>query len=269
MPFVRKVRFLTLAMIEAEVVETCVTRQGIALNVRAVIAFKVGNDPESIVNAGQRFLSDQDQMSVLTGRIFAGHLRSIIGSMTVEEIVTERQKLATEVLDDLKAGDGQDRPDRGLAADPVHRRRRQRLHRGDVRAAQGRDPAAGADRAGPGDPGRRPRPSRRRSASRPSTPGRRRSCRRSTRRRSTGRRPRRRRPGRWPRRTPSRRCSPRRPNWPARRRAAPAAAGGRGRQAGRGRGGADQGAGRSPRRSGCGSWPRPPPPTTAWRWTGC
>src|SRR6185312_13692899 len=52
--------------------------------------------------AGQRFLSDQDQMSVLTGRIFAGHLRSIIGSMTVEEIVTERQKLATEVLDGSK-----------------------------------------------------------------------------------------------------------------------------------------------------------------------
>ncbi|MEU6238047.1 SPFH domain-containing protein [Kitasatospora sp. NPDC047058] len=99
----RKVRFLTLAMCEAEVAETCVTKQGIALTARAVIAFKVGNDTESIVNAGQRFLSDQDQMSVLTGRIFAGHLRAIIGSMTVEEIVTERQKLATEVLDTSKA----------------------------------------------------------------------------------------------------------------------------------------------------------------------
>jgi flotillin len=102
MPVFRKVRFLTLAMCEAEVAEVCVTRQGIALNVRAVIAFKVGNDDESIVNAGQRFLSDQDQMSVLTGRIFAGHLRSIVGSMTVEEIVTERQKLAVEVLDGSK-----------------------------------------------------------------------------------------------------------------------------------------------------------------------
>ena len=102
MPIFRRVRYLTLAMQEAEVSETCVTKQGISLNVRAVIAFKVGNDPESVVNAGQRFLSDQDQMSVLTGRIFAGHLRSIIGSMTVEEIVTERQKLATEVLDGSK-----------------------------------------------------------------------------------------------------------------------------------------------------------------------
>jgi uncharacterized membrane protein YqiK len=89
-------------MQEAEVAEQCVTHQGITLNVRSVIAFKVGNDEESIVNAGQRFLSDQEQMSVLTGRIFAGHLRSIIGSMTVEEIVTERQKLASEVLDGSK-----------------------------------------------------------------------------------------------------------------------------------------------------------------------
>ena len=101
-PLFRKVRFLTLAMLEAEVSEQCVTRQGISLTVRAVIAFKVGNDTESIVNAGQRFLSDQNQMSTLAGRIFAGHLRSIIGSMTVEEIVTERQKLATEVLDGSK-----------------------------------------------------------------------------------------------------------------------------------------------------------------------
>ena len=103
LPFVRRANFLTLAMCESEVSETCVTKQGIALNVRAVIAFKVGNDQESVVNAGQRFLSDQDQMSTLTGRIFAGHLRSIIGSMTVEEIGTARQQLETEVLDGDKA----------------------------------------------------------------------------------------------------------------------------------------------------------------------
>ncbi|HEV2640107.1 MAG TPA: SPFH domain-containing protein [Actinocrinis sp.] len=102
LPVFRKVRFLTLSMREAEVTEVCVTKQAIPLTVRAIIAFKVGNDMESVVNAGQRFLSDQDQMSVLTGRIFAGHLRSIIGAMTVEEIISERQRLADEVLDGSK-----------------------------------------------------------------------------------------------------------------------------------------------------------------------
>jgi flotillin len=80
-PFFRRVQFLTLRMQESEVAEQCTTRQGIQLQVQAVIAFKVGNDDESIINAGQRFLSDQSQMTTLTGRIFAGHLRSIVGSM--------------------------------------------------------------------------------------------------------------------------------------------------------------------------------------------
>jgi uncharacterized membrane protein YqiK len=79
-----------------------VTKQGIALLCRAVIAFKVGDDHESIANAARRFLEDQDHMAVLSGRIFAGHLRSIIGSMTVEEIIRERQRLAEEVLDQSK-----------------------------------------------------------------------------------------------------------------------------------------------------------------------
>jgi flotillin len=101
-PFRSKVSFLTLSMQEAEVLEPCVTQQGITLAVKAVIAFKVGNDYESITNAATRFLADEDQMTRLTGRIFAGHLRSIVGSMTVEDLIRERQKLAAEVLDQSK-----------------------------------------------------------------------------------------------------------------------------------------------------------------------
>ncbi|HMK96985.1 MAG TPA: SPFH domain-containing protein [Acidimicrobiales bacterium] len=102
LPIKNRVSFLTLAMQEAEVAEPCVTQQGITLQVRAVIAFKVGDDAESIANAGRRFLDDQSSMPELVGRIFAGHLRSIVGSMTVEDIIRERQKLASEVLDASK-----------------------------------------------------------------------------------------------------------------------------------------------------------------------
>lgn len=101
-PIKNKVSYLTLALQEATVDEECVTKQGITLRVKSVIAFKVGDDSESIANAARRFLEDQSQMSTLTGRIFAGHLRSIIGSMTVEDLIRERQKLAIEVLDASK-----------------------------------------------------------------------------------------------------------------------------------------------------------------------
>jgi flotillin len=102
MPFINRVSYLTLAMQEAQVAEKCVTAQGIEIIAKAVCAFKVATDEQSIINAGQRFLSDQEQMPNLVGQIFAGHLRSIIGSMTVEDIVRNRQALATEVLDASK-----------------------------------------------------------------------------------------------------------------------------------------------------------------------
>ena len=154
LPFVRKYAFLTLSMFEAEVNEPCVTKQGIALSVTAVIAAKIGNDQESIVNAAQRFLSDQNQMSALTGRIFAGHLRSIIGSMTVEEIITERQKLATEVLD----GSKDEMAKIGLIVDALQIQSIDDMGLGYVKAMAAPHnaayPADGADRTGGRRPGR-------------------------------------------------------------------------------------------------------------------
>jgi flotillin len=97
MPVKQKARVLSLALREAEIVEECITNQGIRLNVRAVTAFKVGDDQASIANAARRFLSEQDRMEVLVGRVFAGHLRSIIGGLTVEQIIRERDRVAQEV----------------------------------------------------------------------------------------------------------------------------------------------------------------------------
>jgi uncharacterized membrane protein YqiK len=99
LPVKQKARLLSLALREAEIVEDCITQQGIRLNVRAVAAFKVGDDPASIANAARRFLSEQDRMEVLVGRVFAGHLRSIIGGLTVEQIIRERDRVAQEVKD--------------------------------------------------------------------------------------------------------------------------------------------------------------------------
>ena len=99
MPIKQKARMLSLALQEAEIVEDCITSQGIRLNVRAVAAFKVGDDSVSIANAARRFLSEQDRMEVLVGRVFAGHLRSIVGGLTVEQIIRERDRVAQEIKD--------------------------------------------------------------------------------------------------------------------------------------------------------------------------
>jgi flotillin len=99
LPVKQKARVLSLALRETEIEEECITSQGIRLRVRAVAAFKVGDDEVSIANAARRFLSEQNRLEVLVGRIFAGHLRSIIGGLTVEEIIKERDRVAQEVKD--------------------------------------------------------------------------------------------------------------------------------------------------------------------------
>ncbi len=92
-PGVQTVRKLTLDLREAELAIDCVTHQGIPLGVKGVVIFKVGDDFTSIANAARRFLDQQGQMDARVHNVFAGHLRAIVGSMTVEEMIRDREKL--------------------------------------------------------------------------------------------------------------------------------------------------------------------------------
>ncbi|HZQ26701.1 MAG TPA: SPFH domain-containing protein [Acidimicrobiales bacterium] len=92
-PGVQQVRRLSLDLREAELAIDCVTHQGIPLGIRGVVIFKVGDDFTSIANAARRFLDQQDQMELRVHNVFAGHLRAIVGNMTVEEMIRDREKL--------------------------------------------------------------------------------------------------------------------------------------------------------------------------------
>jgi uncharacterized membrane protein YqiK len=90
---VQAVRKLSLDLNETELHVDCVTHQGIPLKVRGVVIFKVGDDFVSIANAGRRFLDQQKMMSARVHNVFAGHLRSIMGGLTVEDVIRDREKL--------------------------------------------------------------------------------------------------------------------------------------------------------------------------------
>jgi uncharacterized membrane protein YqiK len=92
-PGVQTVRRLSLDLREAELEIDCVTHQGIPLGIKGVVIFKVGDDFTSIANAARRFLDQQDNMDHRVHNVFAGHLRAIVGNMTVEEMIRDREKL--------------------------------------------------------------------------------------------------------------------------------------------------------------------------------
>jgi flotillin len=92
-PGLQKVRRLSLDIHEAELDLECVTTQGIQVGVKAVVIYKIADDYQSIANAARRFLDQEEQMDVKVHNVFAGHLRSIVGTMTVEDLIRNRDKL--------------------------------------------------------------------------------------------------------------------------------------------------------------------------------
>jgi len=92
-PGVQTVRRLSLDLRQAGLAIECVTHQGIPLGVRGVVIYKVGDDFSSIANAARRFLDQQAEVDQRVHNVFAGHLRAIVGSMTVEDMIRDRDKL--------------------------------------------------------------------------------------------------------------------------------------------------------------------------------
>src|SRR3954470_20159421 len=106
MPIVQKAQYLTLKADKAILEVEGVDAQKIPVGVRGVAIFKVGDDEQSITNAATRFLEDQSesrgqpsQMHDLVREVFHGHLRSIIGGLTVEDLIANRNELAQQTRD--------------------------------------------------------------------------------------------------------------------------------------------------------------------------
>jgi flotillin len=91
-PMVENCRDLSLELMSFDVApqQDLYTKQGVAVTVEAVAQIKVKSDKESILTAAEQFLTKTDQeREGLIRLVMEGHLRGIIGQLTVEEIVKQ------------------------------------------------------------------------------------------------------------------------------------------------------------------------------------
>src|ERR1700723_1550943 len=107
-PMVESVRGLSLELMSFDVApqQDLYTRQGVAVTVEAVAQIKVRSDQESILTAAEQFLTKSDQeREGLIRLVMEGHLRGIIGQLTVEQIVKEPEMVAERMrstcMDDM------------------------------------------------------------------------------------------------------------------------------------------------------------------------
>ena len=104
MPLINRVGRLKLTARQINVqLSDAVTSQGIKVQVQGVATFKIGRDVESLRNAAERFLDAKpEQVDSIVKNVLEGSLRSIVGTLTIEELIRDRQKLLQQVQDAAK-----------------------------------------------------------------------------------------------------------------------------------------------------------------------
>ena len=96
-PLIEECRGLSLELMSFDVApqQDLYTKQGVAVTVEAVAQIKVKSDPESVQTAAEQFLTKtSDMRESLIRLVMEGHLRGIIGQLTVEQIVKEPEMVA-------------------------------------------------------------------------------------------------------------------------------------------------------------------------------
>src|ERR1700723_1346743 len=91
-PMIEQCRELSLELMSFDVApqQSLYTNQGVAVTVEAVAQLKVKSDPVSIRTAAEQFLTKRpEQREGLIRLVMEGHLRGIIGQLTVEQLVKE------------------------------------------------------------------------------------------------------------------------------------------------------------------------------------
>jgi flotillin len=97
LPMVENYHELSLELMSFDVApqQDLYTKQGVAVTVEAVAQLKVKSDPESILTAAEQFLTKPPaDREALIRLVMEGHLRGIIGQLTVEEIVKQPEMVA-------------------------------------------------------------------------------------------------------------------------------------------------------------------------------
>jgi flotillin len=101
LPMLQRAQDFSLELMSFDVApsQDLYTTQGVAVKVEAVTQIKVRSDTESIKTAAEQFLSkSQQERENLIRLVMEGHLRGIVGQLTVEELVKDPENVGSKML---------------------------------------------------------------------------------------------------------------------------------------------------------------------------
>ncbi|HET9362985.1 MAG TPA: SPFH domain-containing protein [Vicinamibacterales bacterium] len=101
-PVLEEVQYLSLNIISIPLkISRAYTKEGVPVTVEAVANVKIAGDDMSLRGAAERFLGmTTDKIKDVIFLTLEGHLRAILGTLTVEEINADRQAFAQKMTDE-------------------------------------------------------------------------------------------------------------------------------------------------------------------------
>ena len=97
-PLINVVKRISLEVRSIPVgLQGAVTTQGVPVAVEGIVNVKIGDDDDSIRQAAQRFLDSQEKIAEIVRNVMEGSLRTIIGQLTVEQLIRDRESFASRV----------------------------------------------------------------------------------------------------------------------------------------------------------------------------
>ncbi len=100
-PLLQRAQEFSLELMSFDVAprQALYTSQGVAVNVEAVTQIKVRSDEESVKTSAEQFLSkSQSDRENLIRLVMEGHLRGIVGQLTVEDLVKDPESMGAKML---------------------------------------------------------------------------------------------------------------------------------------------------------------------------
>lgn len=102
-PLTQRAEMISLRARQIKMEPTAQSSNGVTVNVSGVALVKIGSDPLSVRAAAERFASQDKAIEHFTTEQLEGALRGVVATLTVEELMRDRQRLSDQIAEGIKA----------------------------------------------------------------------------------------------------------------------------------------------------------------------
>ncbi|WP_434811063.1 SPFH domain-containing protein [Microbacterium sp. bgisy189] len=102
-PLTQRAEMISLRARQIKMEPTAQSSTGVTVNVSGVALVKIGSEPELVRRAAERFLSQDGAIEQFTTEQLEGALRGVVATLTVEQLMNDRQKLSDQIAEGIKS----------------------------------------------------------------------------------------------------------------------------------------------------------------------